>query len=179
MIIKMINKFKFVLIIQIAILITTFFKPGFAIKNWINTSFFFTEIMSIMPPMLIIVSLLDAWIPSGMIKSQFGEKSGIKGWITALLLGSLAAGPLIAAFPIAESLARRGARTSNIVIFLGSWATIKIPMILFESKFLGLRFSLVRVVLTVPLIILTGLIMQNFANLVHLSQPVSETKNQL
>ena len=78
----------------------------------------------------------------------------------ATFMGSFAAGPLFAAFPIASSFAVKGGRLANTVIFLGAWATIKVPMLLLESQFLGIRFSLLRLVITLPLIILMGLLME-------------------
>ena len=78
----------------------------------------------------------------------------------AILLGTAAAGPLYAAFPVAVSLQKKGARLANIVIFLGTWASIKIPMILLESSFIGLRFSLLRLALTVPGVIAMGVVME-------------------
>ena len=49
---------------------------------------------------------------------------------------------------------------SNVAIFLCSWAAIKIPMLMFETKFLGLKFSMLRLILTIPSAILIGLIME-------------------
>lgn len=83
--------------------------------------------------------------------------------LIAAFFGSAAAGPLFTAFPIAASLSEKGGRTANTVIFLGSWATIKIPMLILESRFLGLKFSLLRLAVTFPFIILIGLLMEKLS----------------
>ena len=49
---------------------------------------------------------------------------------------------------------------ANVVIFLGTWATIKIPMLMMEIKFMGLPFALARLGLTLPTIILTGYLIE-------------------
>jgi uncharacterized membrane-anchored protein YitT (DUF2179 family) len=67
-------------------------------------------------------------------------------------------GPLYAAFPIGKSLLEKGASLYNVAVFLCVWASIKIPMILFEMKFLGAQFALLRLALTIPsILIISGL----------------------
>ena len=78
-----------------------------------------------------------------------GEGSGIRGIIIAIIMGSVAAGPLYAAFPIAAMLMKKGAKLTNILIFIGAWSTTKIPMLLFEISALGARFALTRLALSI------------------------------
>lgn len=54
----------------------------------------------------------------------------------------------------------KGASFTNMVIFLGSWATLKIPQLMIEIKFLGLSFTLVRFVLTLLALAIIGLLME-------------------
>jgi len=90
-----------------------------------------------------------------------GEGSGIRGPILAFLLGSFAAGPLYGAFPFAAVLMKKGARFSNILIFIGAWSTTKIPMLLFEIASLGPRFALSRLVIDIAGIILIARAIQS------------------
>ena len=78
-----------------------------------------------------------------MIK-YMGDNSGIIGVLLAFFLGSAAAGPLYAAFPVAGVLLKKGSKLSNVFIMLGAWSTTKIPLILFEASALGLKFMLIR-----------------------------------
>jgi len=50
-------------------------------------------------------------------------------------------------------LHKKGASIRNLVIILSAWAVIKVPMLLNEMKFLGLKFMVIRWVLTVIAII--------------------------
>ncbi|MPN00271.1 hypothetical protein SDC9_147465 [bioreactor metagenome] len=59
-------------------------------------------------------------------------------------MGSAAAGPLYAAFPVAGVLLKKGVSLTNVFIFIGAWSTTKIPMLLFEAGNLGTRFMLLR-----------------------------------
>lgn len=128
-----------------------------------NVFSFSLEILKILPPVLVLMALMDMWISRDMIESHLGKNSGIKGIVLSILLGTTAAGPLFAAFPIAVSMRKKGARISNLVIFLGAWSTIKVPMLVLESNFLGLQFAFWRFVVTVPLIVLIGYLMEKFA----------------
>jgi uncharacterized membrane protein YraQ (UPF0718 family) len=76
-----------------------------------------------------------------------GEGSGIVGILIAYFIGSAAAGPLYAAFPVAGVLLRKGSRLSNVFIMIGAWSTTKIPLLLFEASAMGLKFTLIRLVL--------------------------------
>lgn len=83
-----------------------------------------------------------------------GPDAGIKGPIISFLIGSAAADPLYGAFPVASVLTKKGASLMNVFIFIGAWSTTKIPMLLFGMKALGIAFSLARLVIDIPGIIL-------------------------
>ena len=118
--------------------------------------------LQILPPVFIITGLISVWIPASVVQKGFGEKSGIKGKLIALLIGSVSAGPIYAAFPAALVLFKKGAGVTNIVIMLSSWAVIKIPMLMAETAFMGLLFAITRYLLTLPVILLLGLIVGKF-----------------
>ena len=106
------------------------------------------EVAAIFPPVLILMGLADIWIPREKVKKYLGEESGIKGVLLSLFMGTLPTGPLFIAFPIAGEMMRKGARISNIVVFLGAWASLKMPQIGVEIQFLGLEFSIYRIIFT-------------------------------
>ncbi|MCX6346508.1 MAG: permease, partial [Actinobacteria bacterium] len=83
-----------------------------------------------------------------------GEGSGIKGIIIVFIIGSVAAGPLYAAFPVAAVLMKKGAKFSNVLIFIGAWSTTKIPMFLFEMSSMGAKFAITRLLIDIPGIII-------------------------
>jgi len=71
----------------------------------------------------------------------------------------LQAGPLYGAFPVAHLLWKKGCSTRNIFIYLGAFSTMKVPMLTFEIGFLGLRFSLLRTFITLPIFIAIAVVM--------------------
>jgi uncharacterized membrane protein YraQ (UPF0718 family) len=134
--------------------------PALALRSAGNGLGAFREVLLILPAVLVLIALFDAWAPREFIQRNLGPGSGLRGLALALLLGTAAAGPIYAAFPAGLALHRKGARTANVVLFLGAWATIKIPMLLLEGAFLGLRFALLRLALTLPGLVACGFLME-------------------
>ena len=128
------------------------FSPDQAMKSVGNSVYYLLEMMQVLPVIFLLTVVIEALVPKEMIIRGFGKNSGIKGNLLALLLGSISAGPVYAAFPIGKSLLKKGASISNIVIILSAWAVIKVPMLANEAKFLGVNFMAVRWVLTVTAI---------------------------
>jgi len=122
--------------------------PDKAIESLVNSLYYIKEMLIIMPVILLLTSLIEAWVPKKSIENALGEGSGIKGTIFSFLLGSFSAGPIYAAFPVSKMLLKKGASISNIVVMLSTWAVIKIPMLANEAKFLGPKFMVMRWVLT-------------------------------
>ncbi len=110
--------------------------------------------MLVIPPIFILLGLLDVWVPREQMIRFMGSGSGLRGGILAFLLGSFAAGPLYAGFPVAAILMKKGVSFDNILIFIGAWSTTKIPMLLFESSALGMRFALSRLAIDIVGIVL-------------------------
>ena len=137
-------------------------RPDKAIAVLFVSKDYLLEMISILPPVLILCGLFDAWAPRRTIERLMGDASGIKGTSIAFLLGTAAMGPLYAAFPIGKSLLDKGASLYNVAVFLCVWASIKIPMILFEVKFLGAEFALLRLALTIPAILVISALLRIF-----------------
>lgn len=108
----------------------------------------FREMLLVIPPIFVLLGLMDVWVPRETMIKLMGPGSGILGTVLAIFLGAAAAGPLYGAFPIGVTMAKKGASLRNVYTFLGAWSTLKIPMFLFESSALGLRWSITRWVIS-------------------------------
>ncbi len=118
------------------------------------------EMLFILPAVLVLMGLFAVWVSGETVNKYLGHTSGVRGVLLALFFGALPTGPLYIAFPLAAGLAQKGVRTSNIVIFLTAWACIKIPQELVEWQFLGARFMLARLILTITAAIIIGSILE-------------------
>lgn len=156
------KKYWLVISVLLANGILTLSGLGDGAQSLKNASDFLWEVLQILPAVTLLMGLFDVWVPRSLVEQNIGPGSGLLGMLLSVLLGTAAAGPLYIAFPIAVSLLNKGARMANISIFLGSWATIKIPMLLMESTFIGLRFALIRLALTLPGVLIVGVLMERF-----------------
>ncbi|SHJ82818.1 4Fe-4S single cluster domain-containing protein [Dethiosulfatibacter aminovorans DSM 17477] len=152
------NKLFIIIIIIYAALMI--FKNDMASTALGNSMYYLIEMTQILPVIFMLTVAIDVLIPKEWIVKRLGSKSGIAGAGLALAFGSLSAGPIYAAFPIAKTLHKKGASAGNVVIILSAWAVIKVPMLANEAKFLGPDFMAVRWLLTVLFIFAIALIME-------------------
>lgn len=114
---------------------------------------YFKEMAMILPAVFIIMGLVSVWVEREFIVRFLGEGSGVKGVVLSFILGSIPMGPLYVAFPLAAVLLKKGAKVANIIIFLSAWACIKLPAELMEFQFLGWKFTLVRYLATLVVVV--------------------------
>ena len=136
------------------------FDQGKEISN--NFVTFATEMLKIIPCVFILIGLFQVWVPSETIERYFGEKSGIKGYIWSILIAGTTVGGLYVAFPVAYTLYSKGAKLSVIFTYIGASAICRIPMTFFEVSFLGVKFTIVRYVVALPLVIITSVLLANY-----------------
>lgn len=121
---------------------------------------FILEMITFLPMMFILIGLFDVWFPRDKVQRHIGKESGIKGTLWVILLATLQAGPLYGAFPVAYLLWKKGCSPFNIFVYIGAFSTMKIPMLTFEIGFLGWKFSLVRMLVTLPVFVAIAAIME-------------------
>lgn len=151
-----VRRFRFSLLVGVGYLMLAVTRPTLGLRAAALFADNLVEMMLIVPPIFVLVGVMDVWVPRSIVERNVGPGSGAKGWLISILAGSAAAGPLYAAFPVAATMLAKGCSVENAAVFLGAWACIKIPMLIMETRFLGPGFTLARLLLTVPSIILIG-----------------------
>jgi uncharacterized membrane protein YraQ (UPF0718 family) len=126
-----------------------------SLNNTVNN---FKEMLSVLPPIFILLGLLDVWVDRATMMKYTGKGSGIKGVLIAFFLGSAAAGPLYAAFPVAGVMLKKGSSLFNVFIFVGAWSTTKLPLLMFEAANLGPVFMGMRLALSIVGILIIAFI---------------------
>ncbi|MDL2238398.1 permease [Christensenellaceae bacterium OttesenSCG-928-K19] len=144
----------FLVVVIAAYIVMFIVRPDMGVESIKNSGYYIKEMLLIMPVIFILTALLDLWLPKEKVIRYLGKDSKAKGIAFSFILGSISAGPVYAAFPMCVMLHKKGASIRNIVIILSSWAVIKIPMLVNEAKFLGLKFMAIRWILTVIAIII-------------------------
>lgn len=135
---------------------------------------FLLEMVQILPAMFILVGLFDVWVPKRIIERHLGSGSGPFAILWMVLLATLQAGPLYAAFPVAAALWRKGTAPRNVFIYLGAFSAAKIPMLSFEVAFLGWQFSLLRTTVTLPVFIGLGYLLERLIPAVYTPCPSAD-----
>lgn len=138
------KRYRFALVLLLVNAGLVLFFPEKGIKSFHIERNAVFDLITFIPPIFVLLGLLDVWVEREMLMPRMGPGSGIRGSLLAYVMGSAAAGPLYIAFPIAGVLLKKGASLVNIFIFIGAWSTTKLPMILFEASSIGLKFTVIR-----------------------------------
>lgn len=151
-------------------------QPEIGVKAFDITLSNTWEMLTFLPPIFILVGLLDVWVPKETMIKYMGHGSGIKGVLIAFILGSAAAGPLYAAFPIAAILLKKGARFAYVLFFLGAWSSTKIPLILYETASLGVKFTAIHMSLGITGFLVTAYLIEKLVSQDSLMQIYNKAK---
>ena len=141
---KFFKRYKVFIILAALNLVIGLISPEIGLKSISLTKSNVLEMLSIIPPVFVLLGLLDVWVKRETMVKYMGKGSGMIGVLIAFFIGSAAAGPLYAAFPVAGVLLRKGSSVTNVYIMLGAWSTTKIPLLLFEASSMGLKFTGIR-----------------------------------
>ncbi len=170
--IEIINRYRVFIALCIVVAIISVVNPSTGLKTIEMTEVNLLEMLSFLPPIFVLLGLLDVWVDRETMMRYMGENSGLRGHLLAFLLGSAAAGPLYAAFPVVGVLLKKKASLANVFIFVGAWSTTKIPLIVFESATLGFSFMALRFAFNVAGIAVIAWIMNGLSK--GASLPVQE-----
>lgn len=147
-------------ILLVGVSFLTEFVPGKEIG--LNFGVFSLTMLKILPFAFILISLFEVWVPGETVEKHLGEGSGMRGYAGAILLAGMTVGGLYVAFPVAYSLYEKRAKLSVIFTYIGAAAICRIPMTVFEASFMGLKFSVIRLMVSLPLVIVTSILLGNY-----------------
>lgn len=156
---KQVKRYRAFIVLLVIQILVSIWMPDLGAASLHNIQKNLIEMLKIIPPVFVLLGLLDVWVEKETMMKYTGKGSGIKGLLISFILGSAAAGPLYAAFPVAIVMRKKGSSIFNIFIFLGAWSTTKIPMLTFEAANLGIPFMAVRLMLSVIGIVLIATIL--------------------
>ena len=162
LLIKILKRYKYFLFSVSILIIIGLFSLNLFLNVLNSVKSNILQMLSVLPPIMILLGLIDIWIPRETLMKYMGKKSGIIGIILAMLIGSIAAGPMYAAFPFTAVLIKKGAKFSNIIIFMNAWCVTKISTLLFEISSLGYKFTFVRLLIDIPGVIIMGILVEKF-----------------
>ena len=122
----------------------------------------FIKLLPVLLLMLALVSVVLFLIPNDTLVQYMGEGSGLKGWLTAAFLGSVALIPGFIAYPICGILLKSGVAYSVIAVFITTLMMTGFITLPLEAKFFGWRTSIIRNTFSLVAALFIGLLMSFF-----------------
>jgi len=157
---NILKKYKFIIAIIIVNSVITLVNPQVGSVSFEFTMTNLSNFVFILVPIFICVGLLDVWVKKETMIGLMGKKSGGRGIILSYLLGVVTAVPLYALFPIAGMMLKKQCSILNVLIFICSSASIRIPLLLFEASSLGIKFTTVRFITNIFVVIAIAFIIE-------------------
>lgn len=151
-------KWFFIAIVIIGILFLINPSQGIAATKFTLNNL--KSVSMVLPPIFILIGLMDVWIPKETMVKFMGHRSGVKGAIIAIVIGAMGAGPLYVAFPVAALLIKKGARLAYAFLLLGAWTSVKLPIFMFEWASFGPSFTLTHVLSSLIIYIVGSFLME-------------------
>ena len=136
------------------------FDPGKQIAR--NFFDFAQTMLRMLPFAFLLIGLFEVWVERERVEKHLGRESGIKGYMWGIILAGAVVGPLYVALPIAYALFKKGARLGVIFTYIGASAICRVPMMTFEATFLGVKFTLVRLLVSLPLVVTTSMLLEKY-----------------
>lgn len=135
---------------------SAFMRPSLAAEGLnLATEMFLQSVPWIIVSMFA-AGLIGQFFDTQMIARWFGSGTGIRGIITAAILGLFGTGSRWAVYPLAASLLAAEATPGSVFAFMTSWQLVSVLRIPAEFPFLGVRFTVVRAVVSVVIAVAGG-----------------------
>lgn len=107
----------------------------------------------------LIAVFLTYLMPKELVARWVGEESGFSGLVIASVLGAITPGGPFTIYPIAGAFLAVGADGGAVVAFVTSWTLIGFTRaVVWEMAFFGPHFVFWRIVLSLPLPIIAGIL---------------------
>ncbi len=155
---------KFLYVVILTYLLLLLFDTNNAITSFKT---FFTIIYTLLPIfgfIILLTALINYFLKPKDIIKHFGEDSGRKGIVYALLAGVISHGPMYAWYGLISELREEGAKDELLIIFFYARA-IKIPMLPFMIGIFGIHFTIIISIYILLFAIIQGKLFSKFYKL--------------
>ena len=136
------------------------YQPGIDIGRDFLT--YLWRMIRVLPCVFILIGLFDVWVKTETIERHLGEDSGPAAHLWAILLSGTALGGMHVALPIAHALYQKRAKLSVVMTFVSCGSICRIPMVAFEASYLGWRFTLIRMLVSLPIAVSASIALGNW-----------------
>ncbi len=140
-------------------IIVALIKPAALLPS---LKFFLNIIIKIIPVFILIfilMAVINLFVTTKKLVKYFGKKSGVKGWIAAIITGIISTGPIYLWYPLLNDLQKGGVRNGLIAAFLYNRA-VKIPLLALMIVYFGLTYTIILTIVMIIASIFQGLIVE-------------------
>ena len=140
-------------------LLTALFDYELALAASKTFSHLLDKVLPALVIVFILIFIVDLLFVPGRVKKYLGKRSGIIGWLTAIVGGILSTGPIYAWYALLRELRQKGMKTSLVAVFLYSRA-VKLPLLPVLAHYFGITYTLVLVFYIIIIFsVISGLVM--------------------
>ena len=167
------NKLNLAIFILFSLFISAsfIFNISIGISMWDNFKVFAWDMIKLLPPAFILIGLFNVWVKRETIEKNFGHSSGIKKYFWSVLLAATTVGGTFVAFPVGNELYHKGAKYTSIFAYVTSASLVMIPMSIIEASILGIKFTMIRLGVSIPLVIISSILLGNYFEKINYSLP--------
>ncbi len=116
---------------------------------------------------MMVAAMLPALVSKEVIARYLGGASGWRGVLLGTLIGGLMPGAPYAVFPFIAGLMKLGMGIAPAVSMVCAWGLWSIGRVPFEAAIMGTRFTLVQVMVSLPLPIIAGTLAGTLARILQ------------
>ncbi len=109
-----------------------------------------------------VAGFLEVLMPAQLVQQWLGAEAGVKGIFLGTLGGMLLVMGPYASFPIIASIYGAGAGLGTTIALITGWSLLGLNRLPYEISFLGVRFFVVRFLISLPFCLAAGAIAHLF-----------------
>jgi len=149
----------FLLIVIAIYIIVLFIAPEKVLKSLGVFVGIIIKVIPIIILVFILMAITNYFIKPSFLVKFMGKKSGVLGWIIAIITGIISTGPIYMWYPLLADLKKKGVRQGLIATFLYNRA-IKIPLLPMIILYFGLPYTIVLTIVMMIISVVQGLIIE-------------------
>ncbi len=146
-------------IMLITYIIAWFINPGIIIKSLDYLKSISKEICFVLVMVFLLMFCINYFVSQKTLIKLFGEGTGIKGWLIAIISGIISMGPIYMWYPLLQKLKQKGVKTRYIAAFLYNRA-IKLALLPLLIMYFGWVFVIVLTFTMILASIVQGIIIE-------------------
>lgn len=139
--------------------VTALFDSELALKAMTSFIQLLDKVLPVLLIVFILIFIINLLLEPARVKKYLGSRSGIFGWLTAIIGGVLSTGPIYPWYALLKDLREKGMKTSLAAVFLYSRA-VKLPLLPMLVHYFGITYTMVLVGYLIIFSVINGLVME-------------------